>query len=53
MGILQVQFSHTLPISANTLPVHGVYRYRPVNIMVSYKTHGINVTHGILMIYIF
>jgi hypothetical protein len=40
-GIPRVGFSHTVPVPANTVPVPGTYRYRPVNGTVPYETRGI------------
>ena len=48
MGIPQVQFSHTIPIPAETTPLAGTGTYRPVIFTVCYKTHGIPFTRGYL-----
>src|ERR1700689_472631 len=41
-----VRFSHTVPVPANTVPVTGTTRTRPVNCAVSNKTRSIHDTRG-------
>jgi hypothetical protein len=46
MGNPRVGFSHTVPVPANTVPVAGTTRTRPVNHAVSDETRGIHDTRG-------
>jgi len=43
-GILQVQFSHTIPVPTKTVPMVGTDTYWPIIFMVCHKTRGILFT---------
>ena len=50
MGILWVRISPTVPVPAITIPITGMGTYHTIIHMVSDETHGIPLTHGILII---
>ena len=49
-GTIQARIFHTVPVLANTAPLTGMGTYRTHISMVSHETHGITLTHGILII---
>ena len=49
-GIPQVGIFNTIPVPVYTVPVLGTGLYHTVLVMVLYKTHGVTITCGILII---
>ena len=52
-GIPRVQFSHTVPVPAKTVPMAGTGTHQPVVFAVCYETRGIPFTHGYLQLFLF
>ena len=46
MGIPWVRFSHTVPAPAKTVPILGIYPYKPYPLVVCHETHGMSFTRG-------